>query len=609
MVILPKKTVQEVDAYKGPSEGRLACIRLDFGENTADFPQLYPEGLPHQWVSAYPEYGPLLDKLASIYNISADNILLTNGSDEGIFVIANTFIEPGIDRAIVSKPCFVFMTQSLKIAGAIVVEVPVNFDDLTFDVKGIEAALDGGAKLAMFASPENPTGAVLKSKLVLDWCKRYPHTLFVIDEAYIEFAPEQEEHEPGGRAIGQASEKSGERSGEKSSEQAESSREALLTAACRVDNLIVMRTFSKGWAMAGLRLGIVVGTAQNLDWLRRVRSPFSVNSAAVWTALKMLDQRQLVLQNAAEVFARKKALVAELRNRHYQVIDGQSNCLLLSFGCNAKVATDYLQANGVLVRNRSASVAPPSEAAAKDPLWGKVRISAGTKSENARFLELLDSFSRTYAIMFDLDGTLVDTTASFDATIATVVERHSGKALAPGELNDLRAEGGFNDDWVAAHELLHRRGVEMTLKDVAGEAIPLYLKLAEEHEEAYFDDDLLTRTRGRHPQFIVTGRTRQEYDPIWGSRLDPLFERVYCLFDVPGGKPKPAPDYLLKVKEDYGVVDGVYVGNSVDDMRAARDAGLAAIAVTTTLPEKALREAGAQLILSSVNELKQVFCI
>ena len=156
---------------------------------------------------------------------------------------------------------------------------------------------------------------------------------------------------------------------------------------------------------------------------------------------------------------------------------------------------------------------------------------------------------------------------------------------------------------------MRRRGVDIALKDVVGEATPLYLKLAQEHEEAYFDDDLLPRTRARHPLFIVTGRTRPEYDPVWGSRLDPLFERVYCLYDVPGGKPKPAPDYLLKAKEDHGVVDGVYVGNSVDDMRAAREAGLAAIAVTTTLPEQTLRDAGAQMVLASVNELKKVFCI
>jgi len=176
-------------------------------------------------------------------------------------------------------------------------------------------------------------------------------------------------------------------------------------------------------------------------------------------------------------------------------------------------------------------------------------------------------------------------------------------------LNNLRAEGGFNDDWVAAHELLRRRGVEKTLKEIVNEATPLYLQLALEHEAAYFDEDLLPRARERHPLFIVTGRTRPEYDPIWGSRLDPLFERVYCLFDVPGGKPKPAPDYLLKVKEDYAVADGVYVGNSVDDMRAAREAGLAAIAVTTTMPAETLKEAGAQLVLSSVNDLKKVFCI
>jgi len=584
MAILPKKAVQAVDAYKGPAEGRLDCIRLDFGENTSDFPSLYPEGLPPQWVSAYPEYGKLIDKLASIYGVAAENILLTNGSDEGLFVITHTYIEPGVDSAIVSKPCFVVMPQSLQLAGATIVEVPVLFDDLSFDLKGIEAALDRGAKLAMFATPENPTGATIDSNVVLDWCKRYPQTLFVIDEAYIEFA---------------------------SGPEAGSKRDIVLKESCKLENLLVLRTFSKAWAMAGLRLGIVVGPEKSLDWLRRVRSPFCVNSAAVWTALNMLEQKEKVWQNALQVFERKKALVEELRKRHYQVNDGQSNCLLLSLGCNAKKATEYLQSNGLLIRNRSNSLGPitDSQGLRKDPLWGKVRVNAGTKAENDRFLELLDSFSRSYAVMFDLDGTLVDTTASFDATIEEIVRRHSGNGLNASELTDLRAEGGYNDDWVAAHELLRRRGVKVDLKDVVAEATPLYLKLALEHEKQYFDEDLLPLARERHPLFIVTGRTRPEYDPIWGSRLDPLFERVYCLFDVPGGKPKPAPDYLLKVKEDYAVSDGVYIGNSVDDMRAARQAGLAAIAVTTTMSEKTLKDAGAQLVLNSVNELKQVFCI
>jgi histidinol-phosphate aminotransferase len=577
MPILPKKTVQAEEAYKGPIEGRLDYVRLDFGENTADFPDLYPEGLPPQSVSAYPEYGRLLDRLALIYGIAAENILLTNGSDEGLFVVAHTFIEPGADKAVVSKPCFVVQPQSLRLAGAELIEVPVIFDTLAFDLAGIEKALAQGVKVAMFATPENPTGATLESATVLEWCKRFPATLFVLDEAYVEFAPKPR-----------------------------TERDILLQAACQLDNLLVLRTFSKAWAMAGLRLGIVVGKPEMLDWLRRVRSPFSVNAAAVWTALNMLDRYEEVMANAAEVYARKDALVAELRKRNYLVNDGHSNCLLLSLGCNAKSASDYLQANGVLIRNRSASVAPSADSG---PLWGKVRISAGTQKENDRFLELLDSFNRNYAVMFDLDGTLVDTTASFDATIDIMVKRYSGTGLAPGELNKLRAEGGYNDDWVATHELLRRRGVNVDLKLIAAEATEQYLKLAVDHESAYFDADLLPRTRERHPLFIVTGRTRPEYDPIWGSRLDPLFERVYCLFDVPGGKPKPAPDYLLKVKEDYKVSDGVYVGNSVDDMRAARQAGLAAIAVTTTLSEEALLDAGAQMILSSVNELKKVLCI
>ena len=585
MPILPKLSVQAEEAYKGPIEGRLDYVRLDFGENTADFPGLYPDGLPPQWVSAYPEYGKLLDKIASMYGVSADNILLTNGSDEGLFVISHTFIEPGVDSAVVSKPCFVVQPQSLRLAGAKLIEVPVIFDTLAFDLPGIEAVLKTGVKIAMFATPENPTGSTMPSDVVLDWCKKYPDTLFVIDEAYIEFAP---------REIAQ--------------------RDELLNVACKLENLVVLRTFSKAWAMAGLRLGIVVGRPEMLDWLRRVRSPFSVNAAAVWTAINMLEHYEQVLANSAQVYARKNALVAALRQRHYHVNDGESNCLLLSLGVNARKACDYFQEHGVLIRNRSASLLPnhlslEEDKKPADPLWGKVRISAGTQKENDKFLEVLDSFNRNYAVMFDLDGTLVDTTASFDATIDIMVKKYSAIPLADGELNNLRAEGGFNDDWVATHELLRRRGVNMDLKQISLEATEQYLKLAVDHETPYFDDDLLGRTRERHPLFIVTGRTRPEYDPVWGSRLDPLFERVYCLFDVPHGKPKPAPDYLLKVKEDYKITDGVYVGNSVDDMRAAREAGLAAVAVTTTLPREALVNAGAQMVLSSVNQLKQVLCI
>ena len=580
MAILPKLVVQKLEAYKGPMSGRLDYIRLDFGENTDDFPEHYPQNIPANWVSAYPEYGHLIERIADYYAISPGNIMLTNGSDEGIFIVANTFIEPGHDKALVSKPCFVVMPHSLSLAGAELIEVPV-LEDLSFDLKGIEAALAQKPKLAMFATPENPTGAVLKAKSVLDWCKRFPDTLFMIDEAYVEFAAEEK-----GKGA---------------------DRNLLLTAATKSDNLIVLRTFSKAWAMAGLRLGIMVASESNLAWLNRVRLPFSVNAAAVWTALKLMENSKSIMDRAAQIRKRKEALVKDLSKRGYSLIDGQANSFLLSLGINAERTTSYMKKNGLLVRNRSASMTPPQDNA--DPLWGMVRISTGKTSENERLLTLLSQFNKGFGLLFDLDGTLVDTTTSYDTTVEKLIMRHSGNPLKEGELNALRAEGGYNDDWQAARELLHRRGIDVNLDLLAREAEKIYLEIAAQNERVYFEEELLEKAAARHPLFIVTGRTRREYDPIWGKKLDKIFKRVYCVDDLPDAAPKPAPDFLLQVKADFDIEDGIYVGNSVDDMQAARKAGMAAVGICSNLSAEILTGAGAQITLKSVNELTRVLSI
>lgn len=351
----------------------------------------------------------------------------------------------------------------------------------------------------------------------------------------------------------------------------------------------------------------MVASRENLDWLNRVRLPFSVNAAAVWTALKLLDNSQTVMSTAKALADRKNKLVGELGKRGYQVIDGRANSLLLSLGINAQKATAYLQENGLLVRNRSASINPPTVdindnddadsdanadayATKKDPLWGMVRISTGTQDENQRLLELLGNFNNSFGLLFDLDGTLVDTSTSFDTTICELVLRYGGNPVTSTELNKLRAEGGYNDDWVAAQELLRRRGITVTLSELVPQAVELYLKLAPKAEKPYFEDSLLARAAARHPLFIVTGRTRKEYEPIWGQRLDGAFKRIYCVDDLPDAAPKPAPDFLLRVKCDYDIADGIYIGNSVDDMQSARQAGMSAIGICTNLSADTLRE-------------------
>ena len=211
-------------------------------------------------------------------------------------------------------------------------------------------------------------------------------------------------------------------------------------------------------------------------------------------------------------------------------------------------------------------------------------------------LQKIDQFQQTHALLFDLDDTLVDTSRSYDAA----VEQLTG--CTHQELQNLRAEGGFNDDWTAAHELLKRKNTPQPLEQVIANGKAIYAQLAPTQETPYFQEEWLQNWRKRHRTFIFTGRPRDEYDSIWGERLQSHFDDVLCLGEhgLPG---KPAPDGLHHLMQKHDLLGGIYVGNSVDDMRAAKAAGLFAIGVTTNQSAETLKQAGADLILDNIGQL------
>ncbi|MBX9671348.1 MAG: aminotransferase class I/II-fold pyridoxal phosphate-dependent enzyme [Candidatus Obscuribacterales bacterium] len=575
--ILPRASVLSVGAYDAPAEGRIGAIRLDFNESTKAIEGVAPEGLPNEVVCAYPEYSKLIQRLARKFGLDESCIVLTNGSDEGISLVANTFIEYGEDQAIVSNPCFFMIRQCLALAGAKVIDVPV-LEDLRFDVKGIVSQLEKSPKIAMFASPDNPTGSVIEPSEIEDWCRTYEDTLFVIDEAYGEY-----------------------------------NGTSVVSLVAKYSNLVVLKTFSKAWGLAGLRIGVLLGSPLLTQYINRVKLPYSVNAAAVSSALNLLDKEDQVLQNVASQLQQRARTARFLSDSGYLVKETNANWCLFGAGMLAAELTNFARSRNVLLRNRSNSrfnkVADEAPATSFSPMWGWVRVSAGGKEEMSVFESVIREFRNDYALIFDLDGTLVDTSASFDETVAYLVQRFSGKALQPGELTNLRLEGGFNDDWVASRELLARRGCSVPLAEVAAEGERYYLSIAAKVETLLIDMATLQALKKRHPMFIVTGRSRREYAPVWGERLDPIFEQVYCVDDVAGLLPKPAPDYLLQVLADYGIKNGAYIGNSVDDMRASRAAGLTAIGVTDGIGRDAMVVNGAECLLNSCQELDELLMI
>ena len=553
---LARRAVMRMKAYLPPLEGRRSKIRLDFNENTLGFPDQLPDMDPTH-VSAYPEYAELIEGLAAHLLLPPEWLLITNGSDEGLFVAAFTFIEPDEDKAIISSPTFSLIPHYLQLCQAQIEEVVVN-DDLSLNLEGLEDALERGAKLALWASPDNPTGGTVPIDRLKDWLKRFPKTLFVLDEAYFEYH-----------------------------------QHSALALLPDFPNLVVSRTFSKAWGMAGLRLGYLAAHPQLIEWMRRVRSPYSVNSVAAKTLLAFLPQARRVLEQADAVVERKVRSLERVKELGYRTTAGAANFYLIWAGLTSKQLAAHLNAHGVLVRDRSSLL----------KMGGSVRVSVGSEPEMEQFHEGLASFGKSYGIIFDLDDTLVDTSQSYDLCISQMTGASREALLA------LRAEGGFNDDWEAAAELLRRDGRERPLADVTREGKALYLELAPAVETPMFAPETLAALGRRHPLFILTGRPRDEFQPLWNERLKDYFRSIVCKDDSPTDRTKPCPDGLLSLMQKHGLTGGVYIGNSVDDMQAAHAAGLLAIGVTTNQSEAALRAAGADHILSGVDQVLGLFLL
>jgi HAD superfamily phosphatase len=222
-----------------------------------------------------------------------------------------------------------------------------------------------------------------------------------------------------------------------------------------------------------------------------------------------------------------------------------------------------------------------------------------------------------FALLFDMDGVLVDVSRSFRRVIREVVGALGGGGVTSADVQALKQEGGFNDDIRLSAELLRRRGVRVEHDRVRSLFDVLYQGTVE-RPGAWKDEtwlvpaDVLARlSRGRRLG-VVTGRTRREVDVargLDGQALD-SFECVITQDDIPAGRGKPRPDGILAALEALDASHGAYVGDSVDDVRAAIAAHLTPIGVIPpgagpgTRLRDLMLEAGADTVLGSIRELE-----
>jgi len=299
-------------------------------------------------VHTYPEGSSraMRQKLAAMWNLPDDWFIIGNGSDEVFRLLAETYLEVG-DSVVVPDPSFAGYRLVAELMGCEVVRVPLVAD--TMDLPAMaRAAAETGAKLIFLCRPNNPTGAVFAEEAMRAFMPLVPSgCLVVLDEAYREF-----------------------------DETAFDSR-ALLDI---YPNLIVTRTFSKIYGMAGFRLGYGVARPEILAPFYTVRDPFSVNNLAVAAGLAALDDEEH-LNRTVRLTREGKAYLYGLFDRlGLRCVPTQANFILFDVGRPATEVFDQLLRHGVLVRPCGSFGLPTC-----------LRVTVGTAGENRRFAEALES--------------------------------------------------------------------------------------------------------------------------------------------------------------------------------------------------------------------------
>ncbi len=328
----------------GLEPGRM--VWLDANEN----PETPSAGRP--LFNRYPEPQPpdLIARLAGYYAVATENILVTRGSDEGIDLLLRAFCRAGQDSVLITPPTYGMYAVSAAIQNARVVSVPLIAEkSFALDADAILEVMTPAVKLVFLCSPNNPTGALLDRSAVLRLTKvLLGHAVVVVDEAYLEFA--------GTRSL-----------------------TAELTAN---PNLVVLRTLSKAFGLAGVRCGVTLGSAALIGVLQKIIAPYPVPVPVLQAALTALSTDGLAAARAsgqALVAERKRLAVALAKVPTVRRIwPSDSNFLLLEVVDSARVMS-ATRAAGVVLRDRSHDYG----------LANCVRMTMGTPEENNAALEVI----------------------------------------------------------------------------------------------------------------------------------------------------------------------------------------------------------------------------
>lgn len=323
----------------GPSRKAIRAMRRAVREA-----HLYPEGS-----CLY-----LVKRLSEELGVGEKQMIIGNGSNEIIELLARGFLSEG-DQVISSETSFLVYPILTQACGAEFISVPMK--DFRYDLKGILHAITGRTRLIFIANPNNPTGTYVTSEEVEDFLMKVPRDVVVcFDEAYVDFVD------------------------------AKDFPHILFHVKTEKPNVILLRTFSKAYGLAGARVGYGAGAPELVGYLHKIRQPFNVNSIAQAGAAAALDDRFFLWRTRHYVTSGRRYFYKRLKKLGLDYVPSQANFILVNMGHDADEVFQALLRKGLIVRSMKAY-----------GLSTWIRITIGRRLQNAQCYRVLKTFLRSKA--------------------------------------------------------------------------------------------------------------------------------------------------------------------------------------------------------------------
>lgn len=551
-MVQPKDYYKDVELYAIPRVRPDISLKLDANENTLGCSPVVLDALSkasYKDISQYPAYGNIEKKIAEFNNVPENYVMITNGGDASVKALFFSYIKEG-DEVLFASPSYSMYKINVALANAKLISVPYE-EKWRYPTRQIINRISENTKMIIICSPNNPTGDIIPEKDLIEILEAAPNAVVLLDEAYYRFS--------------------------------KTNPKGLLHLVNTYKNLIVLRTFSKDFGLAGMRVAYSVAQPYLMDNIRKALDPFPVTNLSIIAAEAALQDQQYVDDYISRVHQAKDQTFSAIKPYVDEIYDTETNFLWINLNSKQEWVFHKLLKNNIKVRRFSS---PETN--------GFIRLTIGTPEQ---MKEVVSQFKPYDMVVFDVDGVLIDESLSYRNAIRETYAYFTSKDITLEEIQGYKNQGGFNNDWKLTKHLLDEAGLNISMDDIIEKFQEIYFNDGKgliKEEKLLVKKETIEALSKQYKLTVFTGRPKEEVIfALENNDILKYFDMIVSMDDVSKGKPDC--EGLEKISKRYNTTNMLFIGDMPDDIIAAETFKIDSVGV---LPPQDKSDALKELLLN-----------